>query len=187
MIKKFFSNSIVIGVLISVISALIISAITALYKQINILQGIKQVFQWIISFFSYKLPIYGFLLIIIGLIFIKKIIKRTKKTGESNEREWLNYKKDYYKNWVFAWDYYLTSNYQYAMKDLRPICNCGCELSLKGSVGNTFYTNGVLVCPKCNSTYPYLDGEIMEDFKKIVGYNIKNSKYPKAYGEEPYQ
>lgn len=183
MIKKFFSNSIVIGVLISVISALIISAITALYKQINILQGIKQVFQWIISFFSHKLPIYVFLLIIIGLVIIINVIKRDKGAEKDNGKQWLNYKKDYYKGWVFAWDYYLTSNYQYAMKNLRPICNCGCELSLKGSVGNTFYTNGVLVCPKCNSTYPYLDGEIMEDFKKIINYNIQSGEYYKLTKE----
>jgi Type II secretory pathway, component PulF len=187
MIKKFFSNNIVIGVLVTVISAFIVSAITAIYKQINIFQAIKQVIQRIISFFSYRLPIYGFLLIIIGFIIIIEIIKRSTKNKKSNGPEWLEYKKDYYKNWLFAWDYYFTSNYQYAMKDLRPICKCGCELSLKDSIGNTFYSYGVLVCPKCNTTYPYLDKEILEDFKKIVSYNIKNNKYPKNYNEEPYQ
>ncbi|MDF2609308.1 MAG: hypothetical protein K0R92_782 [Lachnospiraceae bacterium] len=183
MIKKFFSNGIVIGVLISVLSAFIVSAITALYKQVNILQGLKQVFQWIISFFSYKLPIYAFLFIIIGLLIVFGIIKIIKKPEKSNTPEWLNYKKDYYKNWKFTWDYYLNSNYQYAMKDLRPICKCGCELSLKDRVGNTCYSNGVLVCPKCNTTYPSLDEEIIDDFKKIANYNIRNDKFPKVSDE----
>jgi uncharacterized protein YbaR (Trm112 family) len=117
------------------------------------------------------------------LLIVFGIIKIIKKPEKSNTPEWLNYKKDYYKNWKFTWDYYLNSNYQYAMKDLRPICKCGCELSLKDRVGNTCYSNGVLVCPKCNTTYPSLDEEIIDDFKKIANYNIRNDKFPKVSDE----
>ncbi len=183
MIKKFFSNGIVIGVIVSVISTLIASTITALYKQINIIQGIKQVLQWIISFFSCKIPIYGFFIIIIVLLIVSGIIEIIKKPEKGNTPEWLNYKKDNYKDWKFAWDYYLTSKYQYAMKDLRPICNCGCELSLKDRVGNTYYSYGILVCPKCNTTYPNMEEEVIDDFKKIVNYNIRNGNFPKVNDE----
>jgi hypothetical protein len=177
-IKKIFSNAWVVGILGSIIATIILSAITAMYQNINIIQALKQVFHWALSVFTYKVPIYAIILVIIGLFIIAEVLIAVKSPKTNNLPKWLKYTKASCKSWIFTWEYQLSYNKEYSIEKLRPICQCGCELSFKEKFGNTYYSNGVLVCPKCQSTYPSIDDSIIEDVKKILIHNIKTEDYP---------
>lgn len=179
-IKKIFSNAWVVGILGSIIATIILSAITAMYQKINIIKALKQVFCWVFSVFTYKVPIYAIILVIIGFFIITEVLIAVKSPKTNNLPKWIKYTKQSYKSWIFTWDYHLTYNNKYNIEELRPICQCGCELSYKEEVGNIYYGNGILVCPKCQSTYPSIDDSIIEDVKKILIHNIKTEDYPHA-------
>lgn len=176
--KKYFSNAWVIGILGSIIATFIISAITAIYKKINIIQAIKQLLTWVIAFLTFRIPLYIILIVIVCIAIAAKICIVVLTAKECEKPKWLKYTKTKYKNWFMTWEYHLNYDNKYNIENLRPICECGCELSNRESINNVYYSVGVLVCPKCENTYPPIDSNALEDFNKILIHDIKNEKYP---------
>ena len=108
-------------------------------------------------------------LIIILLYIVLRIYIKVLEIKEEQNPKWINYTKDTYKGWYFKWEY---SKYYdtYSIKNLRTICECGCGLSNKRRHHNIYYSNGILVCPKCDRSYDYWkkvhDEYFTEEFKE---------------------
>lgn len=177
-IKKVLSNVWVIGVFSPIIGTIIISAFTALIKQINFFVALKLILMWIVKVITFRIPLYIIIIVILSLFFAIKVYVKIQDSKESNLPKWLKYTKIQYKNWFMAWEYELNYDNKYKIESVRPICKCGCELSFKESYKNAFYGNGVLVCPKCESTYPPLERSSLEDFYKILIHDINVGNYP---------
>ena len=175
-VKKILANIWVISIVSPIITAIIISVFTALIKQINFFEAFKLLLSWIFRIFTFRIPLYVFVLIILFIIFIYLYVK-IEETKESNLPNWLNYTKEHYKSWIFKWEYSLGYN-KYEIKNLRPICRCGCELSIKDEYKNKWYSRGILVCPNCGNTYPTLDRDTLDDFQKILIHSINMGDYP---------
>ncbi|PHV69245.1 hypothetical protein CS063_16795 [Sporanaerobium hydrogeniformans] len=136
--------------------------------------------EWILTILTFKVPVFVIILIIIGLWVVKKIYNSFSSEKVDNSPQWLNYKKSKYKKWIFAWDYNLNSYLrQYEIIHLRPVCQCGCELSKNANGSTVHYSYGTLICPKCGKTYPEIYEEDILDFKKVLLYDINNDLYPK--------
>lgn len=180
-IKKILSNTWVVSILCSIIATIIVSTATALYKQINLLEALKLLFKtlltWISNILIFRVPVYIILLVILFLIFAIEIYLKFSTAKEVNSPKWLNYTRTRYKNWVLKWEYRLSYGNKYKIENLHPICECGCELSKKNRQGNSYYSNGILVCPKCGNTYPLLENSTLEDFQKILIHDIDTENY----------
>jgi uncharacterized protein YbaR (Trm112 family) len=75
------------------------------------------------------------------------------------------------------WEYCLGYNNKYNIENVHPICECGCELSVKKQHNNMYHSNGIFVCPKCGNTYPLLENSTLEDFEKILIHDINTENY----------
>ena len=181
-IKKLLSNPWAISILSPILVAIIISIYTALSKKINFLDALqllsKTFFAWIISFFTFSVPIYIILIVLILLLIALKIYVEISEVKTNNSPKWLTYTKTHYKNWIIRWEYRLDYNNKYHIENLRPICQCGCELTVKDRYKNTYYSIGIFVCPKCGNTYPPLEDDTLEDFNKILFHDINTENYP---------
>jgi hypothetical protein len=177
-LKKFFSNCWVVGISCSVIAFFITSVITAINKKINIIQAIIHVFYWILDIFTCRIPLYMVIIIILLLIIVFKIY--SVFNNMDYKPKWLNYTKEQYKDWFMKWEYELTYYNKYRITNLRPVCECGCDLSNNYNLDYRQYHRELLVCPKCEKTYPHISESIVENFQKILDYNIRNENYPKT-------
>lgn len=165
---------------IAVLSPIITTSIVAIIKGINFIDAIKYIINIIKIVLDYKISVKTIAIIIILLYIVLRIYIKILELKEEGKPKWLNYTQDIYKGWHFKWEY--TKGYDtYSIKNLRPICECGCGLSIKERHHNTYYSNGVLVCPKCDRTYNSIDEEIISDFKTILSHNIETNNYSTEY------
>lgn len=178
-LKKVLLNTWVISVISPIITAIIISAFTAFVNQINFFDAFKLLLSWILKIVTFRIPLYVVAVGIILFILAIYLYARIEESKESNLSIWLNYTNDKYKSWTFKWEYYLGYNNKYEIKNIRPICQCGCELSMKDEYRNRWYSRGILLCPNCENTYPTMDRDIIEDFEKILIHKINTENYPK--------
>ncbi|MCT4606324.1 MAG: hypothetical protein N4A64_09525 [Marinisporobacter sp.] len=180
--KNIFSSAWVVNILCSIIATIIISAATALYKQINLLEALKLLFKtlltWISTILTFKVPVYIILLVIVFLIIAIESYSKFFATKEDNLPKWLKYTRTHYKNWVLKWEYHLGYGNKFNITNIHPICECGCELSAKQQYGNTYYGGGIFICPKCENTYPPLENSTLDDFRKILIHDINTENYP---------
>jgi len=176
--KKVLSNTWIISIFSPIITTIIISAFTAFIKQINFFDAFKLLLSWILKMITFRVPLYVIALAIILFVLVIYLYVKTEETKESNLPNWLNYTKEQYKSWTFKWEYYLGYNNKYEIKDLRPVCQCGCELSMKDKHKNRWYNEGILLCPNCENTYPTLNRDVLEDFEKKLIHSIKTGNYP---------
>ena len=165
---------------IAILSPIITTAIVAIVKGIDFVDAIKYVVNIIKIILDYKISIKMIALIIILLYIVLRIYIKVLEIKEEQNPKWINYTKDTYKGWYFKWEY---SKYYdtYSIKNLRPICECGCGLSNKRRHHNIYYSNGVLVCPKCDRSYDYIGEDVIKDFKTILYHNIETDNYNTAY------
>lgn len=181
--KKVLSNSWAI----SVGSSLIVIAITALVKKINFFESLKLLLSWFIKIITFRVPLY---LIVLGILFFIVIINisvKIEERKEENRPKWLNYTTDSYKDWIFKWQYNINYYNQCKIENLRPVCQCGCELSEKNNYNNVYYSLGRLICPNCEKIYPIMDIDTLEDFQKILIHKIDTGNYPKDLEHEIFK
>lgn len=126
---------------------------------------------------NYKISIWMIILFFMSIVLIFCCYVKITELKEDLETNWINYTEDKYKQWYFKWEYEKTYGNQYSIKDLRPICICGCGLNRKGQVGNTYYSNGVLLCPKCGKNYDTVNNEVLEEFMVLLQHNIETENY----------
>ncbi|MFY9120671.1 MAG: hypothetical protein WAO57_10145 [Syntrophomonadaceae bacterium] len=171
-IIKILKNPWSITVLGGVVVFLLTSILNSLIQNVNFIESAKNIiifiFEILKSIFIFKVPIWLVILFLCGLIFMLYIVSEWKNTAP----QWMNYKSDYFFEWLFAWEY---SNYLGTMKitGLRPICSkCKCELSL----GSIHYQE-ILYCPDCGSKYKLLTENTIDDVEKIIINRIKHNNF----------
>lgn len=125
---------------IAILYPIITTVIVAIVKGIDFVDAIKYIVNIIKIILDYKISI---------KIIVLRIYINVLEIKEEQNPKWINYTKDTYKGWYFKWEY---SKYYdtYSIKNLRPICECSCRLSNKRRHHNIYYSNVVLVCPKCD-------------------------------------
>lgn len=162
--------------IIAILSPIITTSIVAIVKDINFIEGIKYILSVIKVILDYKISVKVIALIVIILCIVLKIYVVISELKEEHNPKWLSYTKDAYKEWYFKWEY---SKYysEYDIKNIRPICECGCGLNYKHRHHDRYYSNGVLVCPKCDNSYNSVNNEIINDFKAILYHNIETNNY----------
>lgn len=173
-IKKILLNPWTIGIF----SPIIATSITAKVKQIKFFEALKLLLSWLIKIITFRVPLY---LIVLGILFFIVIINisvKIEERKEENRPKWLNYTTDSYKDWIFKWQYNINYYNQCKIENLRPVCQCGCELSMKDDYKNRYYGRGILLCPNCENTYPTMDIDTLDDFEKILIHKINTGNYP---------
>lgn len=186
-IKKMSKNKWIFNVACSILASGIVGGVVWLCNSVGVANVFKVVLSGIWTMLLYKLPIYVFVIIILGMICIVRIYGAIlKKQGQSNARsqpQWIDYKNRMHKEWMMKWEYEYNSYIgKYEIENIRPVCVCGCELSFKyeymdGQRRHIRTSAGVLVCPKCNQVYPRIDEEDVLDFKKVLIYDLNNNLY----------
>ena len=166
MIKNSFLKWIIAGLSPFFFGA-IWSFITSIIQKISFVDSTLFILKKIMLFFKiiflFKIPVWLILIFIAILIFI--FILLLKIYSKNNKRK-TKYK---YKNWVMKWDY---SYDKKRIINLRPICDCGCELSKKSKDQINFQS--ILYCPSCNKTYPTITQKILEDAEKVIVHHLNN-------------
>ena len=158
------------------------TVLVAYIQNINFIDALKFIFDIIKKILTFQISIKVWTLIVVGIIvflFLKAAIKVLDH--KDNALDFLNYTEDRYKEWHFKWEYYKGYDGKYHIKNINPICRCGCSLSLRQRNHNTYYTNGILVCPNCDTTYNSIESEIIEDLKRLICHNIETGNYKKQY------
>lgn len=168
--KESNRTKIFVGVLTTVIAATVLK-ITSKITFNEIIKYINNILNYTVSVKTILI----FLGVFLGIILVIFIFMN--KDNENNDLEWLKYTKDTYKDWILEWRYNLINYRTYNIVNIHPICECGCKLTGKRKYGNTYYSNGILICPNCNKSYPMINEEAIEDFKLIIERNIKVHNY----------
>ena len=126
-VVEVLKNPWAITVLGGVIVFLLTSELNSIMQNVNYIEGAKNVIMFIISVLknvlTFKVSIWIILLFLCGLIFVIYIISEWKHT----EPQWINYKSDYFFDWLFVWEY---SKYLKTIEiaRLRPVCShCRCD------------------------------------------------------------
>ena len=167
------------GLIVFIVSTILI----ALFKNIDFIKSLKFVLKSIFNFiiFIYTLKIHSWvtLLIIIITFLTLHILSRIKKSSSTKSPVWISYKKEFYKKWLFKWEYEKDNDGDYIINKLRPVCsNCECELNEKKIKDMTYYKN-VLFCPNCEKTFPLVINDIIYDLEKLIIHRINNNEYLK--------
>ncbi len=173
--NKFFTKTILGIIIIGVISSFIYD----LFKQLPILSTIgwflNVVYDAAITTLNYPIRIWVILLLIFGLY---GIYYGFKKSVKKIEPEWLQYKKDIFKTWIWKWEYKLDNNSgRYHIQNLAPYCPDD-EVQL---LSNGLSWNREFYCPKCNKTYPekWKDSfEKEQDIFALIRSKIEKNNFP---------
>lgn len=169
-LKRFLMNPWTIGIGTAIVLPSFVAAFKSLFQNINIWQSISTVFNDIVIFLSnilgFGIPVYIILICIILLIIIKKVMG---KVSENAKPAFLKYKQDDIRSWRMKWEYYKGPyDQKYSIQNLRPVCQCDCELSNNYSQ---------LTCPNCGKIYPILAMSDIDDVRKIISYNVSKGQF----------
>jgi hypothetical protein len=149
-------------------------------QNISIVKGLynvgKAIINFIVRFFSFRIPLWILFLVIFGLLSIFILISMII-TNKKVLQKWKNYTCEYYGEWLFEWGYTENVWGNTQISNLRPICaNCRCDLSVENDTYN-FNKRGYLYCPKCSSKFPLLNHNTLEDLEKVIIRNVKTGEY----------
>jgi len=161
----------ILGVFSAVAATVISSLIISHLNNVDFAQGALIVFSGISSVFLYKIPIFIIIIAIVIFLVFRWLVKRFRHVIEQPaEPEWINYVLRRYKSWMFVWRYEKDYEGKYRVKQITPICECGCQLS-----HNIFYTQEK--CPKCGTSYPQLTNEITDELQRVIEHDIRSGEY----------
>lgn len=153
-------------------------------ENINYIDALKKIFtnifNFVISIMNFKVPIWLISLLVILILLIIKIYTYIKNAVDKDEYEWEKYKTEKYEGLTYTWKY---DNYlgEKKIKDLKPICECGCDLIIKDSYNNYHKYQGYLVCPNCGKGYNNNFMQNRQAVSNIIVY--KYNKMIKKYME----
>ena len=163
--------------IIAVVAPMITTTLVAFIKKVNIIDAIKIVYKFLTSILNYKVSMWMVILFFAVIVFSLICYAKITESSEELQPKWINYTKDQYKEWYFKWKYEKIYGNQYRIEELRTICFCGCGLNRKDRVANTYYSNGVLLCPKCGKQYNMVDNEVLEELQVVLQHNIESGNY----------
>lgn len=170
----------IIGIVVSIISVIVIFMRDVLVNVIStkienwqfekIIKGVgESIKNFFTNIFGFTIPLWVILLVI-GSIYaiytVLKYIKRITSTERNNkEFKWDKYKCEEYEGLKYTWEYesYLGER---KIKNLRPICKCGCDL-----VQKYYNMREYLVCPNCAKKYENNFLKNREAVEKLIIYN----------------
>jgi len=99
-----------------------------------------------------------------------------KATNQTQTPDFINYKKDIFKNWIWRWDWKLTSN-GWVITNLTAYCPKD-DVQL---INNGDFFRARFYCPKCNTEYgEYRDPlEYSADAEVLIRDKINKGNYTK--------
>lgn len=170
-------KKIIIGIITTIIASVVSSTILYIFKIIK-WDDINKLWNLLVSFFYFKISIgaIAVIIIIITIIFLlAKIIKNSNK--KIKYPEWYyKFKELDYKEWHFVWNYSILYYSKCDIENLRPICECGCNLVSTREVGRTYYSVSKLNCPNCNKIYNTPTNEDYIRVRALIAHQIENFK-----------
>lgn len=170
-------RKIIIGIITGIIASVVSSIILAIFKIIK-WNDIRKLLNLLVTFFNFKISIGAIIviIIIITIIFLlTKIIKNSNK--KIKYPEWYyKFKELDYKEWHFVWNYSVLYYSKFDINNLRPICECGCNLVSTREVGRIHYNVSKLNCPNCNKIYNKPTSEDYNRVRVLIEYQINNFK-----------
>lgn len=176
--KKSKLKVVIISLITLIILPIVVNVISHKIEDINFLEKLKNIFMVMLNFFSgivnFKIPLWIIIVGIVMVIFIMKVYFHNKNKFEiKNEHEWEKYNIEEYKGLRYTWkcDNYLGKK---VIKELKPICECGCDLIVTDSYKNYHKIYGYLVCPNCNKGYENNFDENKEAVEKIIVFKYNN-------------
>lgn len=166
-----------------IVTTIIVNVISHKIEDINYFELLQKMcnesLEFIKSIINFELPIWGFLIFIILLIIMIKIyVKLQNIKNESIESKWDKYKTEKYEGLIYSWEYWDDFG-EKKIRNLKPICECGCDLLVRDSYQNRHTIQGFLVCPNCGKAYRNNFRENKEAVSKIIVY--KHNKMIEEY------
>ena len=171
------------GKIIGIISAIVVflvpiiqNVISHKIEDIDLLELIKKIFinvvNFIIGIINFKIPLWVIMVIIFIVVLVIKLYLKNEKV-ENKEFEGDKYLKEKYDGLTYTWRY----GYEFGekiIKDLKPICECGCDLLEKDSYNNYHKSGGYLVCPICDKGYTNNFQKNEQAVRNIITYKYNN-------------
>lgn len=119
---------------------------------------------------NFKISLWIIIVVAIIIIAIKRIYTKIIRSDiDTEEKEWDKYDRERYGGLLYTWKYYKYLGNK-EIKDLKPICECGCDLIKRDSYHNRYSSRGYLVCPICGRGYDNNFDDNKEAVTKIIIY-----------------
>lgn len=184
-VKKLLNNQWIVNICTSLIVAGIVAGAPTIWvsitQKVNLKESIIIIFKSIKGILSFKVSIWVIALFIIISVTTLYIITSIKST-ESDSRKYPDWYYDFktmnYKEWIFTWNYEISYN-GYKLKDLKPICSCGCNLVEKDRLRNMYFGVPRLVCPNCENDYSSPDYDTKIEVQNLIEYKVRTNTYIK--------
>lgn len=184
--KKVLSNQWTIAFIPPLILAIITPIFVSWVNNINLIESFYLIFIFLknsfLSLLNYKVPLWVILIIILFKFILNLMRKFWKNKKSSYKREYpnwyYNFREMKFKDWLFIWNYdmHLYSDNIIDFSDLKPICDCKCNLLKKSKIGNRYYNSPVLQCPNCKKIYNNPKMEDIDEIKCLILHKI-NTEY----------
>jgi hypothetical protein len=130
-------------------------------KEIPVLKYITGALSWLFnagsSILNYPIKLWIILVVLVGLFMLYRWLKFSTK---DELPDFIRYKKDVFKRWIWRWDWERTGNF-WTPTNLTPYCPKD-DVQLINN-GDFFRAN--YYCPKCNGKYGYY-GDAIETAKE---------------------
>lgn len=144
-----------------------------------------KVFNWCITiiklFFNHEIKVWHIIAFFVLLFVILYLLslRKTKYPEVILKPDWINYKRDILKQWLWTWDYEKNPfTHKYEIVNLTPICQ-KCDIRM---LGDDYY-NGYYRCPKCNYSLQsshYYKWEAKEDITALIIDKIEKEDFKKS-------
>jgi hypothetical protein len=166
--------------LVTIITEIIAAGIYDIIKSkpffTTIIQLTRSLINFITSFLNIYLQIWWVLVAILLLYIFRLIIIKYKINAPKENLEFLDYKMDRFKNWVWKWDWnWDRITNKWSIRNLIPYCpTCDIELLNRSNI-----TESVAVCPKCKNTFRGMENKIddSEGVLYIILDKVKKRNY----------
>lgn len=149
--KSTFVKSAVITIILSIIASVIYDVLKSEPVFSSVLVGFSFLFKSLITFLSFKIPIWSFLVALLGfssIILVWKYFSLEKiPTPPDFVKE---YTEDEFHNWLWKWDWaWDFESHTWQINNLTPYCS-DCEVRL---VDRSNPLSNMAECPNCRSRY----------------------------------
>lgn len=158
-------SKVISGIILGIFGA-VVTLIYSVIKEIKFLEALIVFYDIFISILFFQVSLIWIILIIIIIYFLRKVLKNRFKL----KPEWLNYKNDILKKYLWTWEYkYDEYDEKWQIVEMSPHChNCECILH---------YKSGNIECPNCGNIYGYNYYEDLEEIKKMIINKIEKRRY----------
>lgn len=179
-VKKLLNNQWVVNICAPIIVAGITTFGVSLTQKVSLKDSIVIIVNFIKSILNFKVSIWviGLSVIIAFTIIYIMLIMFAKSDSRKYPDWYYDFKTIKYKEWTWAWIYEMYSN-KYEIKNLRPICSCGCGLVERSRLDNMHFNPPRLVCPNCKTIYNSPEYATEKEVKHLIEYKVRTNTYIK--------